>query len=250
MSETSDPARLAVREPPRPKIKRVYKSVSVAEADGGWRVMLDRTPLATPLRKPLVTPNAALAAAIAAEWDAQRDHVEPDSMPVMRLMATAIDHVVPGRDAMLAELMKYADVDLVCYRAAHPPVLRARQDAAWQPVLDWLKAAHGVDLAVVSGIIPATQSEAATAALKRAIGALDDLRLTAFQAAAAISASLSLSLAFVAGRLSVEDLFAASQLDELYQVEMWGDDELAARRRAHIRADLDGIGRFLEMAGA
>lgn len=247
MSAASDPGKLAVREAPRPKPKRVYKTVSIAEADGGWRVLLDRTTLATPMRKPLIVPTKALAETIAAEWDAQVEHVDPETMPVMRLMATAIDQVVPARATIVEELMRYADTDLLCYRAAHPAMLRKRQDEAWQPVLDWVHSTCGTEFVVVSGIIPAVQDAANIAKLRAAIGALDDLRLTAFQAAAAVTSSLTLSLALVHGRLSPADAFTASQLDELYQTEMWGEDELAAQRRANIAADIDAIGRFLQL---
>lgn len=247
MSETADPAKLAVREAPRPKPKRVYKAVGVKAYDGGWRVLLDATPLATPMKKPLLAPNENLAKAIAAEWDAQIDYVDPETMPLMRLMSTAIDRVAPQRAIMIDELLKYADTDLLCYRADHPAVLHERQEKIWQPVLDWLAAKHGAHLSVVKGVVPLEQPSEAVAALREAVEGLSDLALTAFQAAAAITSSLALSLAFVQGRLTAEETFAAAQLDETYQIEMWGEDELAEERRARIASDLNGIGKFLSL---
>jgi chaperone required for assembly of F1-ATPase len=242
-----DPAKLAVREAPRPKTKRVYKTVGTESDAQGWHITLDGKRLKTPMRKPLVTRVQALAEAIAAEWEAQTEFVEPENMPLMRLLSTAIDHVTPGRDMMIAELLKYVDTDLLCYRAAHPAALKARQDTIWQPVLDWVAAKHGATFIVVDGILPAEQSAETVAALKAAISALHDIHLTAFQASAAITSSLALSLAFVHGRLTAEEMFAASQLDESYQIEMWGEDDLATERRNRIAADLNGIGRFLSL---
>jgi len=249
MTDRPDPAKLAVREAPRPKPKRVYKTVSVETEGQGWQVLLDQKPLRTPMRKPLIAPSKELADGIAAEWEAQTVHVDPETMPLMRLLSTAIDRIAPERANMIAELMKYADTDLLCYRAAHPATLCKRQETIWQPVLDWLAAKHGATLTVVQGIVPAEQSPEALAAIKRALDALSDLKLTAFQACAAITSSLALSLAMVLGRLSAAETFAASQLDETYQIEMWGEDDLAADRRNRIAADLDGIGRFLALTG-
>ena len=246
MSE-SYTAKLAVREAPRPKAKRVYKNVSVAAEGAAWRVLLDGKALPTPLRKPLVTPAKVLAEAIAAEWDAQKEHIDPETMPLMRLLSTAIDKIAPGRDDIINALIAYADADLLCYRAEFPADLRDRQDAVWQPVLEWVAAKSGASLSFVRGIMPAQQPPEAVAGLVRAIGALNDLQLTAFQANAAITSSLALSLAFVHGRLSATEVFAASQLDETYQIEKWGEDPLATARRAHIAADLDGIGLFLKL---
>lgn len=245
-----DTSKLAVREAPRPKTKRVYKTVGVASDTEGWHVLLDGKQLKTPMRKSLSTPVKALAEAIAAEWDGQKEFVEPENMPLMRLLSTAIDRVMPERTGMIDELIKYADTDLLCYRAAHPEVLKNRQAAVWQPVLDWMAAKHGASLLVVEGILPAEQSPDTVAKLKDAIAALSDIHLTAFQASAAITSSLALSLAFVHGRLTTAELFAASQLDETYQIEMWGEDELATERRNRIAMDLDGIGRFLALATA
>ena len=135
----------------------------------------------------------------------------------------------------------------MCYRASHPADLKLRQDELWQPVLDWLAAKTGASLEVVRGIIPTEQASESVAALERAIASLNDLELTAFQASAASTSSLALSLAFVHRRLSAAEVFAAAQLDETYQIEKWGDDELAAQRRDNIAADLNGIGQFLDL---
>ena len=50
------------------KIKRFYKDVSVAEADGGFAVLLDGRPLKTPSRSAYALPSRALAEALAEEW--------------------------------------------------------------------------------------------------------------------------------------------------------------------------------------
>ncbi len=244
---TTDLNVLARGGPPKPKTKRVYKAVSVDEKAGDFRVLLDTKPVMTPMRTPLSTKRRALAEAVAAEWDAQTPFIEPETMPLTRLVSTALDRVTPQRDLMIAELMKYAHGDLLCYRAAYPADLKARQEGVWQPVLDWLAGTLGVTLMTVAAIMPHSQTPAAVEALRRAIAALDDEHLTALQATAAITNSLALSLALTHGRISARDAFAAATLDETYQMERWGVDELARQRRQFIEADLLAIGEYLRL---
>ncbi len=231
----------------RPKVKRVYKIVTVGDEGGRFRVLLDGKPVYTPLRKAVATPRRALAEALAAEWDAQNPHIEPENMPLTRLVSTHLDRVAPDRGKLIDELMKYADADLLCYRVASPADLKARQDALWQPVLDWLAGEAGISLRTAAGLMPLAQPPEAVAALRRALESLDDEKLTGLQATAAIANSLALSLALVHGRLSAAEVFAAASLDETFQMEKWGEDELALGRRLIIEADLLAIGEYLRL---
>lgn len=242
-----DISSLAVREAPRPKARRVYKTVSLEEKAGAFVVLLDGKPVKTPARAVLSTKRRALAEAVAVEWDAQRPVIDPEAMPLTRLVSTALDRVAPHREALIAELMNYAHADLLCYRAAYPADLKARQDQAWQPVLDWLKETRGVSLTAVAGLMPHRQTADTVDALRRAIAELDDDHLTALQATAAITNSLALSLALTHGHVTPSQGFAAATLDESYQMERWGEDELALQRRRLIEADLLAIGAYLTL---
>ena len=53
-------------------MKRFWKEVAVAQAAGGWQVMLDGRPLKTQGGTQQVVPNAALAELLADEWRALR----------------------------------------------------------------------------------------------------------------------------------------------------------------------------------
>ena len=238
-----------VREPPPPKPKRVYNSVAVGEGAGGaYAVLLDGKPGLTPLRTHLATSSRALAEAVAAEWDAQDPHIDPETMPLTRLLATALDRVTPQRDAVIASLLSYVDADSICYRASHPADLRARQNELWQPVVDWVSRQHNIALTSVDGLMPAAQPPQVAPTLRRVLEAMDDAALTAFQAAAAHTSSLALALGLVCRRLTAADVFAAAFLDEMYQVEKWGEDDLARDRRQRIARDIDAIERYLALS--
>jgi len=231
-------------------MKRVYREVTSGPADGGFGVALDGRKLRTPGKQPLVVPSAALAAAIAAEWDAQQGEIRPQSMPLFRLAATAIDRTAGLRDPVVAEIANYAATDLVCYRASEPPALAARQQEVWQPLVGWATQRYDAALAVTSGVIPTGQSPAVLHAFTAAVVALDDFRLTALHALTGACGSLIIALALYESRLDAEEAFAASQLDETFQIEAWGEDAEAAARRRALAADIAAAERFLELLSA
>ncbi|MGE5145245.1 MAG: ATP12 family chaperone protein [Candidatus Eiseniibacteriota bacterium] len=225
-------------------MKRIYKHVAVAAGEGGFGVTLDGRPVRTPGRAPLTVASRALAEAIAEEWRAQGDTVEPETMPLTRLASTALDLVPARRPAIVGEAAAYAGTDLVCYRAEAPVELVARQQAAWQPLLDWAAGRYGAALAVTTGVVPRPQPPEALAALRRAVEAEDDLSLVALHAATVAAGSLVIALALLEGRIDAAEAFALSQLDETFQIERWGEDSEATRRRAALRDDLAHAARF------
>lgn len=246
--DKKQPLTMPVRETAPPKPRRVFKSVGVGEDAGLYTVLLDGKPALTPLRLPLRSHSKRLAEAVAAEWNAQDPHVDPETMPLTRLLATAIDRVAPQRDAVIDSLLSYVDADSICYRAGHPADLRERQRLMWQPVTDWLLRDYDIVLTSVDGLMPATQSPEVAPRMRRVLQDMDDATLNAFQAMAGLANSLALSFAFVFGRLSAADAFAAVFLDELYQAEKWGEDKLAQERRQRIAGEIDAIGRYLALS--
>jgi len=228
-------------------MKRLYTTAQSRPVGGGWGVALDGRPLRTPAKNELALPKEALAAAIAEEWEAQREEIRPATMPLTRLAATAIDRTREQRDLVVAETANYADTDLVCYRADHPPALMARQHAVWQPLIDWAAHRYGAALAVTSGILPARQPPATLKAFAAIVAGEDEFRLTALHTLTATCGSLVIALAIFDGRLDAASAFAASQLDETFQIEAWGEDADAAARRQALAADIAAAARFLKL---
>jgi len=228
-------------------VKRLYKDARTAPHPRGTVVLLDGRPARTPRRHELAVPSLALARAIAAEWSAQDDTVRPASMPLTRLAATTLDVVAAERARIVDDVAGYAGTDLVCYRAEAPADLVRRQAAQWQPLVDWAMERFDAPLRVTTGIVPVAQPEQALRALRRAVEARDDWRLAALATATAAAGSLVVALALAEGRLSAEDAWHASQLDEAYQIEQWGEDPEAALRRGMLRADIAAARHFLDL---
>lgn len=228
-------------------MKRFYKQVAVIDADDGFGIALDGKPVRTPAKLPLTVPTRGLAEAIATEWEAQEEEVKPATMPLTQLASTSIDGVRGRLKAVASAAAEYGGSELVCYRAEEPEELVQRQAALWNPLLDWAAHRYDAHLLVTSGIIHKAQPENALRALRAAIDALDEWRLTALQNCIGITGSLLVSLGVVEGHLTPEQAFDLAQLDENYQIEKWGEDWEAADRRANQRADLSSTHRFLSM---
>jgi chaperone required for assembly of F1-ATPase len=227
-------------------MKRFYgkaEAVPVTEP-AGFGVAIDGRILRTPAKRSMVLPTAVLAEAIAAEWQAQTDEVRPHTMPLMRLASTGLDIVEPRRAAVVDEVARYAGTDLVCYRAADPPSLVARQQAMWGPLIDWATLRYDAPLTVTSGVVPVAQPANTLRAFRTAVEAYPTLKLTALQAATAVCGSLVLALALLEGRIDAAEAFAAAQLDESFQIEQWGEDAEASKRRAALAADIEAAARF------
>ncbi|OYQ32956.1 ATPase [Niveispirillum lacus] len=228
-------------------MKRFYKTVETAAAEGGFTLTLDGKPVCTPAKLPLIVPTQALADAMAAEWAAQGDEVKPATMPLTQLASTSIDGVRDRLDAVAEASAVYGESELVCYRAVEPDELIQRQASLWNPLLDWAARRYDAHLLVTSGIMHKPQPADALKALRAAVDQLDEWHLTALQNAIGITGSLLVSLALVDRHVSAEQAFELAQLDENYQIEKWGEDWEAADRRAVQRADLAHTVRFLDL---
>lgn len=231
----------------KPGIKRFYKSVDTREGAAGFAILLDTRPIKTPAGKPLHAPTCVLAEAIAAEWRGQGDTIFPDTMPLTKTLNTALDRIAPNRDAIVEDLAKYAGADALCYRAQSPIELFRRQAAAWDPWLDWAGERFGARLAVTTGVTHIAQPPDALHRLRDAIAAHDDHRLVALHMGITITASAILGLAFATRTLTADEAFAAAQIEETYQAELWGLDAEAEKARANRLADLKAAEAYLKL---
>ena len=233
-------------------MRRFYQKAEPAKRAGGYAITLDGKPIKTPGKRDLLVPSEALAAAIAEEWNAQETEVRAAAMPLTRFATTTVDRVATQREAIIRQLANYAATDLVCYRAANPPALAARQQEVWQPLIDWAVLRYDAPLVVTTGVIPKSQSPASLRAFAAAVAEQDDFALTALHVATAASGSLIIALALFEGQLDAQQAFAASQLDESFQIEGWGEDFEQAARRRELAADIEAVGQFktLLRAGA
>lgn len=228
-------------------MKRFWRDATVDARDGGFAILLDGRPARTPARHLLTVPTGTLAEAVAAEWREQPEEVDPRTMPLTRLATTVLDLMPARRGDAVEEAAGFAGTDLLCYRAAEPPELVARQKAAWQPWLDWALQRHDSLLAVTDTVTAVEQPEASLRGLRAAVERLDDWRLVGVHGAATLTGSVVLGLALEEGVLTPEAAFDAACLDELFEIDRWGEEEEQRRRHAALRRDLAAADRFLRL---
>jgi chaperone required for assembly of F1-ATPase len=192
----------------------------------------------------LASSSRALAQAIAAEWDAQGERIDPAAMPLTRLANTIVDGVAPDPGPVADEIAKYLGSDLVCYRAGTPEGLVRLQGRSWDPILMWAREALGARFVLTEGVVFVEQPEHAVAAARKAIPS-DPWRLGAVSIVTTLTGSALIALAVAAKRLSVDEAWAAAHVDEDWNMDFWGRDELAMQRRAARFADMQAAGTVL-----
>lgn len=229
-------------------MKRFYKQAEAGTAPGGYVIRLDGKPVRSVMQHSLIFSSKDLAEAIAAEWQRQEKEIIPASMPLTQLANTMTDKSAgPDRAAMNVEVLKFGASDLICYFALTPPDLVKRQEAAWLPLLKWLSDTHGIVLERVNGIQYHNQPSASLEKLHKVITGMDAATFTMVQAATAIAGSVAIGLALADGWLDGEQAFEAACVDEIYQLEKWGEDQLARKRLDNIKKELAAIAFFRDM---
>lgn len=234
---------------PRVRPKRFYRAVAVAEVADGYGITLDGKALKTPARQPLVMKSRALAEALAAEWDAQTEVINADAMPLMRLTSIAIDRVGADRAELLADIARYVETDLLLYRApstGEGAALAARQAAVFDPLLAWVREAHGAAFVVTEGVMPIPQSSSALATISTVFAEATDSELAALAMMVPMLGSALLALALWKQRVTVAEAMRLARLDEEMQAEQWGVDPLAAAAWDAKCVDIQAAAFFLD----
>ena len=229
--------------------RRFYEDARAVAAAAGYGIALDGTPMLTPAGRPLALPCAALAAALAEEWAAQGETIDRETMPLTRLVCTALDLVPERRAEIVAEVGAYAETDLVCYRCADPPALARRQAAAWEPLLTWAAQRYGARLATSTSLTPIAQAPDAVAALRTAVAAAaeDDIALAGLSMATRAFGSVVIALGLREGRLDADAAADAALVDERYQIERWGEDADLSLRCAGVARDAASAARLFRL---
>ena len=100
-----------------------------------------------------------------------------------------------------------------------------------------IEAREGVRMERVSGIVHKPQPAATLATLKARLEALDPFTLAALEVLTSLSASLTVGLSALEPEADPDVLWRAAELEEAWQVELWGSDWEAEERRKRRKAD-------------
>ncbi|CAN5262625.1 ATPase [soil metagenome] len=228
-------------------MKRFYRQVEARPVEDGWQIALDSRMVRTPARAPLLLPTQAIADAIAAEWDAQGDDLDPLTMTATGFANAAIDQVGPNHESFAAGIARYAETDLLCYRAENPQPLIVRQAAEWDPWLEWARRRYDVAFRVTSGIVHVAQPDETVSRLAEIVAAHGAFTLAPLSTLVTLTGSLVLGLAVVNGDAEPDVIWNASELDSLWQAELWGQDAQAQAQADAHRREFDAAVAFCRM---
>ncbi|MBO9588165.1 ATP12 family chaperone protein [Devosia sp.] len=220
--------------------KRFYKDVDVARTDDGYVVTLDGKPTRTPGRKiPVVVPAQPIAQAMATEWAAQEKYIDPTTMPMVRLINSAVESGEENVPAFRAEIGKFAGNDLLLYRADTPQELVDEQELHWDGALVTLARHFDVAFQPTIGIIHQPQPASTLTKLDTALEGQGLLSLTALVSITGITGSGLLAIALLHQLLGADQVWTAAHVDEDHQIRLWGEDDEAMTRRAKRRVEFD-----------
>ena len=232
-------------------MKRFWNTATAEGEAGSFTIRLDGKPVHLPGGGVLRLAHTKLAEAVADEWQraggASGGEMSFADTPLTRLAGTAQQRIAPDPAPTVDAIARYAESDLLCYRAEAPQELVRRQARLWQPWLDWAALAYDAPLRTSTGVAYVEQHRSSIAALRKAVAALDVPALAALGIAVPALGSVVLGLALAEGRLDAATAHALGSLDELFQAEAWGEDTEAAARRRAIAADIDLAARFLQL---
>ncbi len=227
----SGPKYMSKADDVRPKPKRFYKDVKVEVLEDQFSILLDERVIKTPMKSTLAVKSEPLALSIADEWSAQGEEIDSETMILTKLANTAIDRVAPRRVDILEELVSYGGNDLLCYRATDPDSLVKLEQEVWDPILNWLKEQHGIDMKLAAGVIHVSQELEDLEKLSALYDGFDEFALTALHNMTTMLGSAVLPLSLVLGDWESADVWDAAHLEENFQIERWGTDEQAQNRR-------------------
>jgi chaperone required for assembly of F1-ATPase len=230
-------------------MKRFWKEVSLGGEPGAWRVLLDLRGIKTAGGREQAVHSDALAEALAAEWVQQGEEIDPRAFKLRDLADYAIDIVSPDRASALADILRFAESDTLCYRAEPDEALHARQLEVWEPLLLAAEQRWDVHFTRTAGVIHQSQPGATLERLRKVLDAHDPFTLAALQTLASLAASLVVALAAIEPGADSEALWSAANLEEDWQADLWGKDTDAEALRAARFADFAAAMLFAGLVG-
>lgn len=243
-----DPREASRKSSSTPLRKRFYTSAGIAEGPDGFAITLDGKQVRTPGKNPLTAPVRPLAEAIAAEWEAQKDLIDPMTMPLTRIANSVIDGVATNVQAVADDAAKYFETDLLFYRAGFPEGLAARQAELWDPVLRWAADDLGAHFILTEGVMHVRQPDKAVAAVRAMLPA-DAWSVGALHVVTTLTGSALLALALKQGALDRAKVWSAAHVDEDWNREKWGADEEVEARHAARLLDFEAAATVLQALG-
>ena len=179
--------------------------------------------LKSPAKSPFLIPSKALAHGIAAEWAWQKKRVDPETMPLMQLAATAIDQP-QSAEVIATSLCAFLPTDPVLCRDEDDTKsdLVAAQNTLLQPFIDYVNMQLGTRLRPSTSIVGAAVSARDSALVYEYLMELDSWKRCALMELSSACKSVCMAIGGASGGFTIDQVIRASRVEEDYQMEQWG----------------------------
>lgn len=147
------------------------------------------------------------------------------------------------REETIDIMCRFAITDLLLFWSDNNS-LNEMQQKVWLPYLNYMREASG-EAINTSYSLKIPDNKQFVVWLQNRLNLLSNKELTASFLVSTSLKSIILGLLFLNRNFSVEDIFKAAFLEEIYQNELWGKDEEEITNREEIKKDLQKISEYL-----
>ncbi|WP_336279373.1 ATP12 family chaperone protein [Bartonella sp. CB175] len=226
--------------------KRFYKEVKIVCEERGFSILLDKCSVKTPAKRHFIVPTEAFAALVVQEFKNQKQVIDPEKMPVTRLVNTVIDGIVDDMQVVFEDLLRFVACDMIFYRAQTPKELVQRQCEQWDPLLDWAEEKLGARFNLTEGLMYVEQPREAIQAVSNYLRKIESpYMLAALHTITTLTGSALIALALSVGKITSDYAWDIAHLDENWMIEQWGADEEAMARRTYKKAEFDAAATII-----
>jgi len=217
------------------RVKRFYKSTSVAGSPSSYEVNLDERKLKTPQGNLLQIPSLPLALAVAEEWRAVTEEITPSFMHLTGLSYTVVDNPTRASKWDMAEaILEFLPTDTLLFADDGESEEFSRvQEREWKPVLRWFNKKYGVNLVPSHDISPAKVDPATAAKIRQHITSYNHWAVAGLQYGTETLKSVILTLAAMERFITTEEAVSLSRLETEYQANRWGRVEWSHDMEKH-----------------
>jgi chaperone required for assembly of F1-ATPase len=99
----------------------------------------------------------------------------------------------------------------------------------------------------VAGVLPVQQPAAVKSRVLAALDENSPFELSGLHVLTTLTGSAVLALAHAEGRISAAEAWAAAHVDEDWQIEHWGEDTEARKRRLYLEKEFLAASRLLKL---
>ena len=163
---------------------------------------------------------------------------------MQKVLQQAIKEIKEYRPEITQKLLEFARTDVLFFWGEKKELF-LRQEKEWLPILAWAEDLLKVKLNKTEDLsVP--ENEEMQDPLKKVFDEMSDTELACYYAATLNMRSVLLALAFVKGKLTAEKACQLAYLEEVWQNEIWGEDEDALNCRQERCDELKEIESYLK----